>query len=62
MWNYSLLCATVIHNLQQPDLLQGHWHSFSLQRLWFRAQIGGTPKAPLVARKTNSGMKVPPIQ
>ena len=31
-------------------------------RLWFRAQIGGTRKAPLVARKTNSGMKVPPIQ
>ena len=59
------LFSTLCNNYSQPAatwFVARTLASFSLQRLWFRAQIGGTRKAPLVARKTNSGMKVPPIQ
>ena len=59
------LFSSLCNNYSQPAatwFVARTLASFSLQRLWFRAQIGGTRKAPLVARKTNSGMKVPPIQ
>ena len=59
------LFSTLCNNYSQPAatwFVARTLASFSLQRLWFRAQIGGTRKVPLVARKTNSGMKVPPIQ
>ena len=35
---------------------------FSLERLWCRALINGTRRAPCVAGKTNSGMTVPSAQ
>ena len=38
-WNYSLLCATIIHNLQQPDLLQGHWHPSVLKDYGFALRL-----------------------
>ena len=59
------LFSTLCNNYSQPAatwFVARTLASFSLQRLWFRGQIGGTRKAPLVARKTKSGIKVPPIQ
>ena len=36
--------------------------SFSLERLWCSALIGGSRAAPCVAEKTNSGMTIPSTQ